>query len=190
MLDAAEALIERDGPEVTMADLAAASDVTKPSLYRSIGDRNALVAALAARFSDRVNAAVVADLDPDDDAAARVRSVMRGYFKVVDRHRNLFVFVSGDSLGTDRPTQALDIADISVGPLARTLRRAGATPADATAWSYAVVGAAQFATFRWLRDGQQTPDEAADQLTDLLWSGIDAAASRRRPDEEGDSNAK
>ena len=184
LLAAAEASIERDGPDLTMVDLAAASAITKPSLYRAIGGRDALVAGLARRFGDRVNETVAAALTADDDPETQIRTIFRSYMRTVERSRNIFLFISGDSMGHDRIEQALDIAGISAVPLALTLRRAGASPADARAWSYAIVGAAQFTTFRWLRDGAPSADEVADQLSDLLWSGIDAAARRRRHHEE------
>lgn len=184
VLVAAERLIAVDGPGVSMADVAAASSVTKPSLYRIVGDRRALVAALSRRFADRVNAVVAAELSADDDAAARFRTIFRAYLRTVEANRNLFLFISADSMGDDRIEQALAIAGVSADPLAATLRRTGVAGADADAWSYAIVGAAQFATFRWLRDPAQSADETADQLSDLLWPGIDAAVQRRRPDEE------
>ena len=51
LLSAAEALIGRDGPQVSLAAIAAQAGVTKPTLYREVGDRDALVHALAERLS-------------------------------------------------------------------------------------------------------------------------------------------
>lgn len=188
LLDAAEKLIASNGPDVTMADLAAASEITKPSLYRIIGDRRALVSALARRFGDRVNDAVAVDLGSDPDAPTPFHTILRAYLRTVEERRELFLFISTDPMGDDRIDNALDIAGVSAEPLALTLRRAGASPSDARAWAFAIVGAAQFATFRWLRDGDRSATEAADQLGDLLWSGIDAAVDDRRPDQEEKSH--
>lgn len=178
MLAAAEALIRREGPNVTMADLARASAVTKPSLYRCVGDRNALVASLAERFSDRVNLAVAAAIDTGGAAREQVYQMLRAYLGVVEEDGNVFLFIATDADVADRIDHVLHIADISAIPIARTLAWLGA-PADAVeTWSYAFVGAAQFATFRWLRDRSESADQIAEHLTSLLWTGI---GGRRTP---------
>lgn len=172
VLEAAEDLIRVDGPGVTMEQVAAAVSVTKPSLYRAVGDREALIVALAERFSAKVNETTASAIGPGASGRALIRQVLGAYVEVVDANRNLFLFVASDVPGEDRVSRALQLADISALPLAGTLRHLGLSVDQAATWPYAIVGAAQFMTFRWLRDDDQTVDELADDLTDLLWSGI------------------
>ena len=46
LLNAAERIIRSHGPDVTMEAIAFASTVTKPILYRTVGDRDAVVASV------------------------------------------------------------------------------------------------------------------------------------------------
>src|SRR5512139_1472828 len=54
LLAAAERLIRKRGPDVSLDAIAVEAGVTKPILYRGVGDRDALVHALALRLSARM----------------------------------------------------------------------------------------------------------------------------------------
>ena len=63
LLDAAERVIAEQGPDATMEEIAAAATVTKPILYRAVGDRAALVNALSEAMIDRISTAI-GDVEP------------------------------------------------------------------------------------------------------------------------------
>ena len=183
LLVAAELLIRSEGPHVTMEALAAAANVTKPILYRGVGDRDAVVAALADRLVTRINEAATAAFVPRAAGRTQIHRVIASYLEVVARERNIYLFVVTDGSADDGVTRVLHLADRSAKPLSALLRHIGVADADAATLSYAFIGALQFATFRWFRDAEPTLDELADQLTDLWWSGIAGAvrAAKRRP---------
>ena len=54
LLSAAEQLIREQGPTVSLEAIAKEAGVTKPTLYRELGDRDALVNALAERLAIRM----------------------------------------------------------------------------------------------------------------------------------------
>ena len=54
LLEAAEELLRADGPTVSLQAIATRAGVTKPTLYRELGDRDALVNALAERLTERM----------------------------------------------------------------------------------------------------------------------------------------
>ena len=56
-LDAATRAITLLGPDATMDDIATAAMVTKPAIYRAVGDKAAITHALSERFVDLINAA-------------------------------------------------------------------------------------------------------------------------------------
>ncbi|MFC7586737.1 TetR/AcrR family transcriptional regulator [Nonomuraea antimicrobica] len=60
LLDAADRVIMKEGPEVSMAAIAAEAGITKPILYRHFGDKHGLYQALA----DRHVRTVIAQLRP------------------------------------------------------------------------------------------------------------------------------
>ena len=176
LLDAAERAISSAGPQVTMEAIAAEANVTKPILYRGVGDRDALVAALSERFVERLNnagkRAALAAEGPEEG----LHQLIGAYLEVVDSQRSLFLFVTSGGSGDDAGRRSLELADRSAVPMAESLAAArsaaGLDPAVALTWAYGAIGALHYVTLWWLRDGQLNPGQLADQLTELLWSGL------------------
>lgn len=52
LLEAADRVVLRDGPQASMNAIAAEAGITKPILYRHFGDKSGLYAALAKRHTD------------------------------------------------------------------------------------------------------------------------------------------
>src|ERR671939_42161 len=67
LLDAADRVIMRDGPEASMNAIAAEAGITKPILYRHFGDKGGLYRALAVRHTDALLATLRAALDLPND---------------------------------------------------------------------------------------------------------------------------
>jgi AcrR family transcriptional regulator len=176
LLQAAERLIREEGPDITMDAIAAASTVTKPIVYRSVGDRDALVAALAERFIDRINTTAGIALARARTPRTRVRALVATYMEIVHADPNMYLFVTAGGTNTDRVADALRLADRSAHPLAAELRahqgdgRLGASLA--LTWSYALIGALHYTALWAMRENSTDSDVMVDQITDLLWSGI------------------
>ena len=182
LLDAAERAIAAEGPEVTMEAIAAAASVTKPILYRMVGDRDALVAALAARFVARINDAGAAAVASATDPRGAARRLIGSFVDVVDAEPSLFLFVTAGPSSGDRLGQSLSSGDRSAGPLAEQLARhrppgSELDPHAALIWAHGIIGALQYATLWWLRDRPCRAGELADHLTQLLWSGMAVPSS-------------
>ncbi len=176
LLTAAERIIRVEGPAVTLDAIAAAAGVTKPILYRGVGDKDALVQALAerlvARMTDEVTTMVAAAKGPRDG----LRRLVGGYLALAARDRSLYLYVTAGGSNGDRVQQALLLADRTAAGFAEGIaafRTAqGADPSVALAWSYGLLGALHFVTLWWLRDGTADTDGVAEQITGLLWSGL------------------
>ena len=67
LLAAAMRVIRTDGPDVTMDDIAAAAGVSKPIVYRNLGDKDALVVALSEIFVERLTEVHEASAAPGAD---------------------------------------------------------------------------------------------------------------------------
>ena len=175
LLSAAERVIHASGPDVTMEAIAAASTVTKPILYRTVGDRDAVINALAERFVERLNAAGTAAVERATGPRDGLRRMVEAYVDVVQEERNLFLFLTTGSASTD-PGQALRLADRSAEPIAARLaayrRHTGLDPSVAHTWAYGMIGAMQYVTLWWLRDQPWGASQLVDHLTQLLWSGL------------------
>lgn len=63
LLEAADRVVLRDGPQASMNAIAAEAGITKPILYRHFGDKGGLYAALAMRHTDALLDSLRAALD-------------------------------------------------------------------------------------------------------------------------------
>lgn len=175
LLAAAEKRIRADGPNLSLQSIAAEAGVTKPTLYREVGDRDALVNALAARLADRMQQAVSELVAEATSPREGLRSLVAGYLKLATKERNLYLFVTAGP-GTDRVQQSLLLADGAASqfaePIAAYRAAQGADPEVALAWSYGLLGALHFVTLWWLREQQADMEQVVDQIALLLWSGM------------------
>lgn len=169
LLDAATILIRERGPDVTMAEIAAAATVTKPILYRTIGDREALTSALSETLIDRVNAAVDVRRGSGNDARADFHGAVSGYLAAIATDRNLFLFVNG---GNHDTAVVQRLVDRSAEQLVDLFTAAGRDRTASQTWSHAIVGAFQIVALMWLRDDYCEIDTLADNLTEFLWPGV------------------
>lgn len=175
LLAAAERAVRAHGPDVTMEVIAGEAAVTKPILYRTVGDKDAVATALAEMFVDRINAAGAQAIAGAVDGRDALRRLIGSFIQVVESDRNLFLFVTDAGSNEDRVGLVLRLADRSAQPIARDLaarRVAPVDPAVALTWAYGLIGTLHFVTLWWLRDQTCSSTEIADHLTELLWSGI------------------
>ncbi len=176
LLTAAERLIRDLGPSVSLQAIAAEAGVTKPTLYREVGDRDALVNALAERLSARMAAETRSLVAGAASPREGLRNLVAGYLELAARDRHLYLFVTAGVSGEDRVQQSLRLADGAASqfaePIAAFRAARGADPAVATVWSYGLVGALHFVTLWWLRDEAVAAEVVIDQITALLWSGM------------------
>lgn len=186
LLQAAAEVIRAQGPDATMDDIAAGASVTKPILYRTIGDKSALVSALADQLVDDFNRSVLeagrTSADPRESFGASIRA----YLVAVDADRNLYLFVNSAAPGTDEFRRLVDRSSTMMISAFGTARaRAGADPDGARAWAWAIVGALQIVATMWLRDDGQDLDTLAYDVSELLWSGLGPTTLTARSARDG-----
>jgi AcrR family transcriptional regulator len=176
LLDAAERLIGREGPGVTLGAIAAEAGVTKPILYRGVGDRDALVFALAERLIRRMVEQVGQQVAPAGDPEEMLRRLARGYLELAAANRDLYLFVTAGGVGEDRLRQSLLLADGAArqfeNAIAAFRADRGADATVATVWAYGLVGSLHYVTLWWLRDASADLDTVTEHITALLWSGF------------------
>ena len=176
LLAAAEKLIRAKGPNVSLQAIAAQAGVTKPSLYRGVGDRDALVNALAERLAARMSQSVTRLVAQASAPREGLRNLVAGYLELATRERHLYLFVTAGGAREDRVQQSLLLADGAAAqfaePIAAYRAARGADAGVSTVWSYGLLGALHFVTLWWLRDQASDIDRVIDQVADLLWSGL------------------
>jgi AcrR family transcriptional regulator len=174
LLDVAEGVIKRDGPGTSIEAIAVAAGVSKPVVYARIGDRGDVAAALAERLADRLLRAGASEVHLPPGRTALVAFV-RIALDVLARHRELFLFVTREPTGGGRD-QRLYLAQRSAQPIAEMIadarRQAGRDPGVALPWALGVVGMLNMVALWWLAEDERPLDELAEQLAELIWSGL------------------
>jgi len=176
LLHTAEQLIREQGPGVSLAAIAAAAGVTKPILYREVGDKDALVNALAQRLSVRMAAAATQLVAAARHPREGLTNLVTAYLQLASEERHLYLFVTAGGTGDDRVAQSLMLADGAAeqfaAPIAAYRAAHGADPAVATVWSYGLLGALHYITLWWLREPGPDIEAVVEQISALLWSGM------------------
>jgi AcrR family transcriptional regulator len=178
LLDAAERAIRRSGAKVSLERIAAAAGVTKPVLFAHVGDRRALVDALAERLLARIEKAVASALAAGAEGRDALERLIEAQLATVGADRNLYAFVNGAGSGDTNLTSTLAFAQRSAAPLvagiAATRRSRGLDASVGEPWGHAVIGALHMVSLWWLAEPRRELDapRLAAQLTELLWDGL------------------
>jgi AcrR family transcriptional regulator len=172
IIEAAIRAVRRDGPGVTMASIAAEAGVTKPVVYRAVGDKEAVAVAVSEHLSRQVEVMTTEVLESEPSSRARFRVATRNYFELLSSERQLFLFVAY-GWGSHDGTQLEAMIDRSAEPFIRTERaRSGEAQADESrnrTFAYAAVGALRTVAVMWVRNPYCTLDEITDDVTDYVF---------------------
>ncbi|MEU6754288.1 TetR family transcriptional regulator [Spirillospora sp. NPDC046719] len=182
LLEAADRVIQREGPEASMAAIAAEAGISKPILYRHFGDKSGLYQALAERHTRKLIEGIREEFSRDDSIRARTRSTIDTYLATISKNLNLYRFLMHRASAEDTATHSAMstmIRDVS-RELAEVMIAEGemADRTRAYVWGHAIVGMVQTAGDWWLDQADEVPREAVvDGLADLVLGGLPAAAS-------------
>ncbi|MDS1268906.1 TetR/AcrR family transcriptional regulator [Lipingzhangella sp. LS1_29] len=169
ILEAADSVIQRDGPDASMAAIAGEAGISKPVLYRHFGDKSGLYRALAERHVEELLARVRSELHGDAELTARARSTIGAYLGMIRANLNLYRFLMHRATAEDPRTHSdVGLMVRRLGEeLAELLRREGQVPDPVRAQllAHAAVGMVQ-AAGEWLLDQPElAPDLVIEDLT-------------------------
>ncbi|MFC4534790.1 TetR family transcriptional regulator [Sphaerisporangium dianthi] len=179
LLDAADRVIRRDGPQVSMAAIAAEAGITKPILYRHFGDKSGLYQALA----DRHVRSVVNILRPKfaeagADLRVRARATIEGYLGMISADLNLYRFLFHRAGAEDSRTHSHMAAIVrGLGEELGAVIAAGGTVADpvrAQILGHAFVGMVHTTGDWWLEHPEVPRPQLVDTLTDAVLATLSA----------------
>jgi AcrR family transcriptional regulator len=172
-----------------MEQIARAGGVTKPILYRHFGDRDGLIDAVAERFAADLLTTVSTPLAADVTARELLVATVDSYVGFIERETDLYRFMvqqAPEPRGTANGMRSLidRIAQQVALVAADRLELAGRDASAAVPWAYGIVGLVHQAGDWWIDDRTMTRERLVQYLTDLLWSGLQAAARAvpRRPE--------
>ncbi|MFE3457020.1 TetR/AcrR family transcriptional regulator [Nocardiopsis aegyptia] len=169
ILDAADRVIQRDGPDASMLAIAAEAGISKPILYRHFGDKGGLYRALAGRHVDPLIERIRAELHEHTEFDVRARATVGAYLSMISQNLNLYRFLMDRATSEDSRTRS---------DLGMMVRRLGEELADqlvaegrvaarvrAQIVAHAVVGMVQAAGEWWLEHPEVAEAEIIDDLT-------------------------
>lgn len=187
LLDAAERVVMRAGPEASMNTIAAEAGITKPILYRHFGDKGGLYRALAERQIEQLLARLRAALTTKGTLEDRTRATIDAYLAAIEEQPQVYRFL----------VQRAAVEEPGVrGQVAGFIRRLGEElaqgirielglsdePGDtelARAWAHGIAGMVQGAGDWWLDERSVPRAVLVGQLTDLLWGAFATSARPR-----------
>lgn len=182
LIDAALAVLEEDGPDFGLQQVAARAGVTKPVIYRHFGERAALVEAMGDRATNVLMARLMPAVYGDSALLVRMRASIDAFLGFLDESPNIYWLFARrapmderDVLGVDKEFVADALAAV-LGEHLRALDIAG--DQIAAVWARGTVGFVQNAAEWWLQSRAMSRDELADHLTTLLWAQVDGLARR------------
>ncbi|MCW2500260.1 MAG: hypothetical protein JWN87_1936 [Frankiales bacterium] len=185
-VEAALAVIAREGPTATVDQISAELAVTRQALYRQFDDRADLDRAIAQAAADQLVTALLPHLDLTGDVAASVRSALDAYLDHVQTHLHLYRFVRSHEAdpGDSAVRRVKDTVGSRVAALARDyLVTTGAAPVElADSFATGVVGMADAVIGRWLDEpGALARADLVDHLVLMVTGTVSAALAARSP---------
>jgi AcrR family transcriptional regulator len=191
LLDAADRVIRREGPDVSMDEIALEAATAKPVLYRHFGNKGGLYQALAERYVRAVVEAIRDVLQKPGPPRDRLRGAINAYLELVENSPEIYSFLMHRA-ARERPEVQATVADfirqlgaeIASG-LGSELRQYGIDAAPAETWGRGIVGMVQVAGDWWLEKRPMPRERLVDELVTLLWNGFSGleAASSEQPQE-------
>jgi AcrR family transcriptional regulator len=178
LLDAADRIILREGPEVSMASIAAEAGISKPILYRHFGDKSGLYQALAQRHVQALMDAVRASFARPGEVRDRARAAIGTYLTAIAANRHLYRFLVHRAGAEDAATHSAMstlIRDLG-GELAEILLGEGRLhdPIRGHIWGHAAVGMVQAAGEWWLDHSSVPRETVVDSIVELILDGLPA----------------
>lgn len=180
LLDAAVTVIRRDGPRVSIEDVAREVGVTRPILYRYFGDRRGLHLALAERFATALMAELDRPLSSGGPPRESFAATVDAYLAFVERDANVYRFLFRGGLTDEDRAFAHHLAGRIAAVIAAGLADAGGDPSVAEAWGHALVGMVHMAGDWWVDARPMPRERLVENLVLLAWDGM-GGGGRPRP---------
>ncbi|MFG2137622.1 TetR family transcriptional regulator [Streptomyces sp. NPDC048650] len=189
LLEAAERIVLRDGPEASMNAIAAEAGITKPILYRHFGDKGGLYRALAVRHTDALLANLRTALDAPVLRRDRVEATLDAYLVAIETRPQVYRFLMHPSDEQSQAESGFDVGRHSAPLLRRLGEELAKVIADrldlgaegeerARVWGHGIVGMMHAAGDWWLRERPCSREQLVQHLTDLLWGQLATVKDR------------
>ena len=184
LIDAARYVFVQQGYHAAaMDDIADRAGVSKPVLYQHFPGKLELYVALLEISGQQLVEAVRASLVSTSDNNERVQAAVGAYFKFINDPDGAYRLVFESDL-TNEPEvreRVEAIEDQCAVSIAKVISAdTGLTDDEATLLAIGIIGTAETAARRWLREGKVIPiSHAVALINRLVWRGISGVPRTR-----------
>jgi AcrR family transcriptional regulator len=178
LLEAADRVVQRIGPDASMNVIAAEAGITKPILYRHFGDKGGLYRALAARHIEDLLSRLRAALVTRGGLETRTRATLDAYFASIEErpqvYRFLFRRAAVEEPGVRGEVEGFvrRFGDELATGIRSELALGAVEPLRAQVWAHGIAGMVQAAGDWWLDHPDVPRATVVNELTDLLTAGF------------------
>jgi AcrR family transcriptional regulator len=180
LLDAAIRVIRREGDGVAMEGIATEAGISRPILYRHFGDACGLYTAVARRFSDELGARLLQSIEELPSGRALLHRQVQTFLGFVAEDPDLYRFLVRRA-PIRRGPQSKDFPQLVAKHTSIFLEAAGWDRAVSIVAADVLVGGLQAAADRWLDAPVGSPEEVAELVTTVIWSGFRSMAHQAAP---------
>lgn len=171
LLDAADRIVQRDGPAASMVAIAAEAGISKPILYRHFGDKGGLYAALADRHTERLLEQLRTALAAGRTRRDRVQRTVDAYLAAIESSPQVYRFLVHSDEAAPAKSQVRSFTRRLSALLAEGIGAETGAAGDgvrAQTWAHAIVGMVQSAGDWWLETRPCPREELVAELVALL----------------------
>jgi AcrR family transcriptional regulator len=173
---AREVFVESGYHAAAMDEIAARAGVTKPVLYQHFGSKRDLYLAVLDNSVEQFLESVGRALRSTDDNRSRVTATIDAYLRFISQDDAAYrlVFESDLVNAPDVRDRVQRVNALSAEMVCEVIATdTGLSHAEALLLAYGLLGMAQTAALRWLREPEDMdPAAAAQLLSALAWRGI------------------
>jgi len=170
--------IDKHGPDVRIAEIAAEAGVSKPVLYRYFADKDELHAAVGIYAADEVLEHFVPAILGEGPVRERIASAIDAYLQVIEEHEQVFLLLVRRRPGEDPLADGKSrIASTVARILSNALSQAGVDTAATDVWAQSLVGLCLSTGEWWLQQRTMSREELSQYLASFTWHAFEGAAA-------------
>ncbi|MDO5503493.1 MAG: TetR/AcrR family transcriptional regulator [Actinomycetia bacterium] len=178
LIDIAEkVLVERGYLDTTVEEIAERAGITKPVIYDHFGSKDGLLGRVITRAHEELEAATTAAYeamaDPED-ARAFIYVTQLAWFTFIDQHSGSYALLRQDGELSRGKVERIRVkqAELVAEALGRTREFAATDQRRRLIMAGLLVAASERYATWWLDNRDLSHEEAAEELTDLIWKGF------------------
>ncbi len=154
-----------------MDEIAAEAGFTKPIIYRTLGDKSAVAAAVSDHFVAEIDRLTIQSTEGRPRTVETLRFAVRAFFEVIERDRDVLLFVErvwGNGDGSDLDRLIERAAEPYVVGFADSPAVRDQPEWRRHTWAVATVGVLRVTARIWSADPYCTLDEVVDDAVTVI----------------------